>query len=108
MECSVRSLTSETTSSLSSTLAKILENFVSLKALLNNLNEKSANDLAQNVEVIITDFSKLREKLDCVDAALDEDLARQWDFYCNRENNPFSGWDFLCNDCIKELQNESK
>lgn len=25
---------------------------------------------------------------------------------CNRENNPFSGWDFLCNDCIKELQDK--
>ena len=21
----------------------------------------------------------------------------------NRENNPFPEWDFLCNDCVKEL-----
>ena len=25
---------------------------------------------------------------------------------CNRENNPFPEWDFLCNDCIKELQDK--
>lgn len=24
---------------------------------------------------------------------------------CNRGNNPFKEWDFLCNDCIRELNN---
>lgn len=27
---------------------------------------------------------------------------------CNRENNQYKGWDFLCNDCIKELTEEKK
>ena len=24
---------------------------------------------------------------------------------CNREDNPYKEWDFLCSDCIKELDN---
>ena len=64
-------------SSLTSTLAKILDNFVSLKALIGTLNDKAADDLKKNVDILTNDFAKLRDKVDTVDANIDEDLTRQ-------------------------------
>ncbi len=77
MEEAVDNLTNKTTSSLTSTLAKILDNFVSLKALIGTLNDKAADDLKKNVDILTNDFAKLRYKVDTVDANIDEDLTRQ-------------------------------
>ncbi len=77
MEEAVDNLTNKTTSSLTSTLAKILDNFVSLKALIGTLNDKAADDLKKNVDILTNDFAKLRVKVDTVDANIDEDLTRQ-------------------------------
>ena len=77
MEEAVDNLTNKTTSSLTSTLAKILDNFVSLKALIGTLNDKAADDLKKNVDILTNDFAKLRDKVDTVDANIDEDLTRQ-------------------------------
>lgn len=77
MEEAVDNLTNKTTSSLTSTLAKILDNFVCLKALISTLNDKAADDLKKNVDILTNDFAKLRDKVDTVDANIDEDLTRQ-------------------------------
>ena len=77
MEEAVDNLTNKTTSSLTSTLAKILDNFVSLKALIGTLNDKAADDLKKNVDILTNDFAKLRDKVDTFDANIDEDLTRQ-------------------------------
>lgn len=77
MEEAVDNLTNKTTSSLTSTLAKILDNFVSLKALIGTLNDKAADDLKKNVDILTNDFAKLCDKVDTVDANIDEDLTRQ-------------------------------
>ena len=77
LENSVNNLATTTTTSLSSTLAQILDNFVAMKALINTLNEKSSIDLAQNVDKIINDFASLRETVNNVDANIDEDLTHQ-------------------------------
>lgn len=77
MEEAVDNLTNKTTSSLTSTLAKILDNFVSLKVLIGTLNDKAADDLKKNVDILTNDFAKLRDKVDTVDANIDEDLTRQ-------------------------------
>lgn len=74
---SVEDLSKNTTTSLTSTLAQILDNFVSLKALLNSFNETSADNLKKSVDNITNDFAKLKDKLETVDANIDEDLARQ-------------------------------
>jgi len=77
LEESVNTLTTNTTSSLSATLAKILDNFVSLKALLGSFNDKNAENLQNSIDVITNDFAKLRDKVSTVDANIDEDLTRQ-------------------------------
>lgn len=77
MEESVNSLTTNTTSSLTVTLAKILDNFVSLKALLTSFNDKNTEELRNSIDIISNDFAKLRDKVNTVDANIDEDLTRQ-------------------------------
>ena len=77
LENRIEDLSKNTTSSLTSTLAQILDNFVSLKALLNSFNETSTDNLKKSVDDITEDFAKLKDKLETVDANIDEDLARQ-------------------------------
>ena len=73
----VNALSNNTTTALTSTLAKILDNFVSLKALMGNFNDKTAEDLQKSAETIIGEFTKLRDKIEVVDTTIDEDLTRQ-------------------------------
>lgn len=77
LQTSVNSLSTNTTNSLTSTLAKILDNFIALKGVLATYDEKYAENLKLNVDVITNDFAKLRDRLNDVDANIDEDLTRQ-------------------------------
>lgn len=78
IDASIKNLSTETTTALSSTLAKILDNFVSLKSIINGLSEQSADDMKHNVENIKQDFAGLKEKFENLDSNIDEDLTRQF------------------------------
>lgn len=58
-------------------LAKILDNFVSLKEFMNTLNTKAAQELGEKVDIILNDFSSLKTVLDRVDENIDGDMTRQ-------------------------------
>ena len=75
---SVDTMSEKTTSSLTSTLAKILDNFVSLKGVLNSFNESNIQNFKDSVDKITEDFANLKDKLESVDKNVDEDLARQF------------------------------
>ncbi len=77
LETAVNKLSTTTTSSLSSTLAQVLDNFVAMKALLNSLNEQSASYLDKSVDKIIQDFEGLRAIVLQVDSNIDRDLTMQ-------------------------------
>ena len=77
LDGSINALTNTTTTALTSTLAKILDNFVALKALLGSFNDNNSEKLQNAVETIISDFANLREKIEFVDTNIDEDLTRQ-------------------------------
>lgn len=75
---SVDSMSEKTTSSLTSTLAKILDNFVSLKGVLNSFNESNMQNFKDSVDKITEDFTNLKDRLESVDKNVDEDLTRQF------------------------------
>ena len=75
---SVDSMSEKTTSSLASTLAKILDNFVSLKGVLSSFNETNMQGFKDSVDKITEDFAGLKNRLESVDRNIDEDLARQF------------------------------
>lgn len=75
---SVDTMSEKTTSSLTSTLAKILDNFVSLKGVLNSFNESNMQNFKDSVDKITEDFANLKDRLESVDKNVDEDLARQF------------------------------
>ena len=75
---SVDTMSEKTTSSLTSTLAKILDNFVSLKGVLNSFNESNMQNFKDSVDKITEDFANLKDKLESVDKNVDEDLTRQF------------------------------
>lgn len=75
---SVDSMSEKTTSSLTSTLAKILDNFVSLKGVLNNFNETNLQNYKTSVDNITNDFANLKDRLESIDKNIDEDLTRQF------------------------------
>ena len=75
---SVDTMSEKTTSSLTSTLAKILDNFVSLKGALNSFNESNIQNFKDSVDKITEDFANLKDKLESVDKNVDEDLTRQF------------------------------
>ena len=75
---SVDSMSEKTTSSLTSTLAKILDNFVSLKGVLSSFNETNLQGFKDSVDKITEDFAGLKDRLESVDRNIDEDLARQF------------------------------
>ena len=77
VELSVNNLSGTATNALASALAKILDNFVSLKTLLGNLNDKTADDIRNNVDTLAADFEKLSKKIEIVDSNIDEDFTRQ-------------------------------
>lgn len=75
---SVDTMSEKTTSSLTSTLAKILDNFVSLKGVLNSFNESNMQNFKDSVDKITEDFANLKDRLESVDKNVDEDLTRQF------------------------------
>lgn len=75
---SVDTMSEKTTSSLTSTLAKILDNFVSLKGVLNSFNESNMQNFKDSVDKMTEDFANLKDKLESVDKNVDEDLTRQF------------------------------
>lgn len=75
---SVDTMSEKTTSSLTSTLAKILDNFVSLKGVLNSFNESNIQNFKDSVDKITEDFANLKDRLESVDKNVDEDLTRQF------------------------------
>ena len=58
-------------------LAQILDNFVALKGLVNNLNDKTADDIKTSVAELSIEFANLKDKLEVIDSNIDEDLTRQ-------------------------------
>ena len=77
IENSVNNLSKDTTTSLTGTLAKILENFTALNAALDESSEKSAELLKENSEELKKDFYELKRKVADMDNQIDEDLAHQ-------------------------------
>lgn len=75
---SVDTMSEKTTSSLTSTLAKILDNFVSLKGVLSSFNETNMQGFKDSVDKITEDFAGLKNRVESVDRNIDEDLARQF------------------------------
>ena len=77
LELSVNNLSSETTTALSGTLSKILDNFVAQKNLLNNLNEQTVSEWQISFGVIKKQFGELKKEFEELDVKIDEDLSRQ-------------------------------
>ena len=77
LKTQISHLSEDNSSAMTGILAKILENFVSLKSLMNTLNDKYAETLSQKVDVILEDFAGLKSVLDKVDENVDGDMTRQ-------------------------------
>ena len=77
LNSTVDNLTKETTASLTSTLAKILENFVSIKAVINSLGDRNADELKQNADEIKQNIESLKSEFSAMDLNLDSDLSKQ-------------------------------
>ena len=73
----ISKLSSEDVNSRAAALAKILENFVSVKDLMRNLNDKTAEDITQKVDAILQDFASVKGILEKVDENVDGDMTRQ-------------------------------
>ena len=63
--------------SRAATLAKILDNFVALKSFMSSLNDKTAENVKQQVDVILEDFANVKAVLDKLDENVDGDMTRQ-------------------------------
>ena len=77
LKVQIGKLSDDNSSSMTGALAKILENFVSLKSLVNSLNDQYADTLSKKVDVILEDFAGLKNVLDKVDENVDGDMTRQ-------------------------------
>ena len=77
VEDSVSELSSSATKSMAGILAQILDNFVALKSLLNNFNEKTTGDIRTSVDELTAEFADIKDRLEAVDNNIDEDLTRQ-------------------------------
>ena len=77
LDVSVNKLSNETSTALTSTLAKILDNFVSLKGVINSFGEKTEADWKNSVDEIKDDFENLKNELKSFDKSVDDDLSRQ-------------------------------
>lgn len=78
LELSIKELSTENKNSLAAALAKLLDNFVSLKSLINSIGEQSSEDMKYNAENLKQDFSELKQKFESLDSTVDEDLSRQF------------------------------
>lgn len=73
----ISKLSTEDINSRTAALAKILDNFVSLKDLMKSLNDKAADELSNKVDLILSDFSAVKSILEKVDENVDGDMTRQ-------------------------------
>lgn len=69
--------TTENANARTASLAKVFDNFVSIKEIITNLNSKSAAEMSDKIEFLINDFASVKEILNKVDETIDEDLTRQ-------------------------------
>lgn len=81
LELSIKELSTETKNSLAATLAKVLDNFVSLKSLINTIGEQNSEDMKYNAESIKQDFSELKQRFESLDSMVDDDLSRQFTLF---------------------------
>lgn len=58
-------------------LAKILDNFVALKSFMSSLNDRTAENVKQQVDVILEDFANVKAILGKLDENVDGDMTRQ-------------------------------
>ncbi len=77
LDSSINSLSASATNSLTSAMAQLLDNFVSLKALMNSLNDKTAVNIRENIDVLTNEIEKLTGRVNEVDTAIDEDFTHQ-------------------------------
>lgn len=77
LDASVTALNQDTKNALSGTLAKILENFVSLNSTIVSLDENSQEKIQINIDELRQDIDSLKKKLSDVDSQIDDDLAKQ-------------------------------
>lgn len=63
--------------SRAATLAKILDNFVAIKSYMSALNDKTANDVKEQVKIILADFENVKAVLNKLDENVDGDMTRQ-------------------------------
>lgn len=73
----ISKLSTDDVNARTAALAKILDNFVSLKDLMKSLNDKAAQELSDKVDVILEDFSAVKSILEKVDENVDGDMTRQ-------------------------------
>lgn len=67
----------EDNNSRAATLAKILDNFVALKSFVSSLNDKTADNVKQQVDIILEDFANVKTILEKLDENVDGDMTRQ-------------------------------
>ena len=60
-----------------SSIASMTDNFAALKALINNISEKSETEIKQRVDNISADFSSLRRLIENVNSDISNDLSKQ-------------------------------
>ncbi len=77
----VKEHSTETEKSLTVTLAKVMDNFVSLKSLINSIGEQNADDMKYNAESLKQDFAELKQRFENLDSTVDEDLDRQFSLF---------------------------
>lgn len=67
----------EDNNSRAATLAKILDNFVALKSYMSTLNDKTADDVKQQIQIVLSDFENVKSVLNKLDENVDGDMTRQ-------------------------------
>ena len=77
LETAVNNLSSETTSSFSASLAKILENFVALQTYMKSLHEQVIENATQISTDVKSDFDDLRKDFDKHTNTIDNHLEHQ-------------------------------
>lgn len=77
LKSAITQISTDATNSRTAALAKILDNFVSLKDVLKSFNDKATEDLATKVDLILADFSSVKSVLEKVDENIDGDMTRQ-------------------------------
>ena len=77
LKVQINNLSADETVNKEVLLSKISDNFASLREFVISLNDKTADDLALNVEKILSDFEVVKAVLEKVDENVDADMTRQ-------------------------------